>query len=484
MKYISTRGGMTPAPYSETLLEGLAPDGGLAVPEQLPAVDAARLEAWRGLDYPALATEILGLFATDIPRDDLARMCRAAYSPESFVASEVVPVTRLDAFAGGLALVGLSEGPTLAFKDMAMQFLGQALEYALAKRGDTLSILGATSGDTGSAAEYALRGKDGITVYMLSPQGRMSDFQRAQMYSLTDANIHNIAIAGVFDDCQNLVKELSGDLDFKRAHHLGTVNSINLGRITAQIVYYFWAWLRASDGVPSADRGGFEVSFAVPSGNFGNILSGHFARSMGLPIRRLVLAANENNVLDEFFRTGVYRPRSAADTHATSSPSMDISKASNLERFVYDLVGRDAAQLAGLWRELDAAAGGPGFFDLSAEQPRFAAEFGLVSGTSTHADRVATIRAVHVATGVTIDPHTADGVKVASEHLEPGVPMLVLETAKPAKFPEIVREATGTEPQMPAHLAGLLDLPQRVTEMANDAAQLRAYIEGASNAAN
>ncbi|MCB1274799.1 MAG: threonine synthase, partial [Leucobacter sp.] len=325
MKYISTRGGMTPAPYSETLLEGLAPDGGLAVPEQLPAVDAARLEAWRGLDYPALATEILGLFATDIPRDDLARMCRAAYSPESFVASDVVPVTRLDAFAGGLALVGLSEGPTLAFKDMAMQFLGQALEYALARRGDTLSILGATSGDTGSAAEYALRGKDGITVYMLSPQGRMSDFQRAQMYSLTDANIHNIAIAGVFDDCQNLVKELSGDLDFKRAHHLGTVNSINLGRITAQIVYYFWAWLRASDGVPSADRGGFEVSFAVPSGNFGNILSGHFARSMGLPIRRLVLAANENNVLDEFFRTGVYRPRSAADTHATSSPSMDIS---------------------------------------------------------------------------------------------------------------------------------------------------------------
>lgn len=478
MKYISTRGGMEPAPYSETLLEGLAPDGGLAVPEQLPSVDAAQLEAWRGLDYPALATEILGLFATDIPREELARMCRAAYSPENFVADEIVPLTEID---GGLTLVGLSEGPTLAFKDMAMQFLGQALEHALAKRGDTLSILGATSGDTGSAAEYALRGKSGITVYMLSPQGRMSAFQRAQMYSLTDANIHNIAIAGVFDDCQNLVKELSGDLAFKRAHRLGTVNSINLGRITAQIVYYFWAWLRASDAVPAADRGDFEVSFAVPSGNFGNILSGHFARRMGLPIRRLVLAANENNVLDEFFRTGIYRPRAAADTHATSSPSMDISKASNLERFVYDLVGRDAARLAGLWRELDTRADGTaGFFDLSAEQPRFEAEFGLVSGTSTHADRVATIRAVHEATGATIDPHTADGVKVAREYLEPGVPMLVLETAKPAKFPEIVREATGAEPAMPAHLTELLDLPQHVTEMDDDAAQLRAYIERVS----
>ncbi|MBN9612550.1 MAG: threonine synthase, partial [Actinobacteria bacterium] len=456
MKYISTRGGMQPAPYSETLLEGLAPDGGLAVPERLPTVDAGQLETWRGLSYPELATEILALFATDIPRDVLARMCAAAYSSERFVAEEIVPLTPID---GGITLVGLSEGPTLAFKDMAMQFLGQALEYALAERGDTLSILGATSGDTGSAAEYALRGKDGISVFMLSPQGRMSAFQRAQMYSLTDANIHNIAIEGVFDDCQNLVKQLSGDLDFKRTHHLGTVNSINLGRITAQIVYYFWAWLRASDAVAAEDRAGFEVSFAVPSGNFGNILSGHFTRRMGVPIRRLVLAANENNVLDEFFRTGIYRPRSAADTHATSSPSMDISKASNLERFIYDLVGHDAERLAGLWRELDTQ----GFFDLSAELPRFEAEFGLVSGTSTHADRVDTIRAVHTATGYVLDPHTADGVKVARDHVEPGVPMLVLETAKPAKFPEIVAEATGLVAEMPEHLAGLLDLPQHVT---------------------
>ncbi len=469
MKYISTRGGMEPAPFSETLLEGLAPDGGLAVPETLPSVSAERLEAWRGLDYPGLATEVIGLFATDIPRDELARMCRDAYSVRNFPTPGVVPLTPLD---GGVTLVGLSEGPTLAFKDMAMQFLGQALEYALASSGRVLNILGATSGDTGSAAEYALRGKDRVAVFMLSPQGRMSAFQRAQMYSLTDENIHNIAVAGVFDDCQNLVKELSGDLGFKRAHHLGTVNSINLGRITAQIVYYFWAWLRVTDGVEAAERQGFEVSVSVPSGNFGNILSGHFARRMGVPIRRLVLAANENNVLDDFFRTGVYRPRSAADTHATSSPSMDISKASNLERFVYDLVGRDPDRLAALWRELDAQ----GFFDLSAELPRFEGRFGLVSGTSTHADRVATIRAVHEATGVTIDPHTADGVRVAREYVEPGVPMLVLETAKPAKFPEIVHEAIGAEPAMPEHLAGLLELPQRVVEMDADAAELRSFI--------
>jgi len=464
---------MRPAPYSETLLEGLAPDGGLAVPEQLPVVDPALLESWRGLDYPSLATEILSLFATDIPREELARMCRSAYSSRSFATADIVPLTRLD---GGITLVGLSEGPTLAFKDMAMQFLGEALEYALARRGNTLSILGATSGDTGSAAEYALRGKAGIAVYMLSPQGRMSDFQRAQMYSLTDENIHNIAIEGVFDDCQNLVKEISGDLEFKRRHRLGTVNSINLGRILAQTVYYFWAWLRASDEAEAASRPGFEVSFAVPSGNFGNILSGHFARQMGLPVRRLVLAANENNVLDEFFRTGVYRPRPATATHATSSPSMDISKASNLERFVFDLVGRDASRLAGLWRELEET----GVLDLSDELPRFAAEFGLVSGTSTHADRVAAIRGVHSATGVTIDPHTADGVTVARGYVEGGVPMLVLETAKPVKFPEIVVEATGAAPRMPAQLTGLLDLPQRVTEMRNDAAQLRSFIEAHS----
>lgn len=466
---------MQPISYSEALLEGLAPDGGLAVPATMPEVTTAQLESWRGLGYADLATEVLALFATDIPRDDLSRMCHAAYSNDKFVSDEIVPLVTLP---GEMTLVGLSEGPTLAFKDMAMQYLGQSMEYALKRRGSVLNIVGATSGDTGSAAEYAFRGKEGISVFMLSPQGRMSAFQRAQMYSLTDANIHNIAVEGVFDDCQNLLKVVSGDLDFKQAYHLGTVNSINLGRISAQVAYYFWAWLRATDAVNPEARATTKVSFTVPSGNFGNILSGHYARVMGLPIHRLVLAANENNVLDEFFRTGIYRPRSSADTYATSSPSMDISKASNLERFIFDLLGRDPQRHAEAWLTLDAT----GELDLSAELPRFEAEFGFVSGTSTHADRVQTIGEVHAAGGPLIDPHTADGVKVAKDHVEAGVPMLVLETAKPEKFPEIVFEATGITIGMPEHLAGLLDLAQHVTDMPNDARELRQFIEANATA--
>ncbi|MGX1793122.1 threonine synthase [Microbacterium sp. NPDC055312] len=466
MRYISTRGGMQPQPFSETLLEGLAPDGGLAVPEQLPQVDAETLERWRALTYPQLATEVLSLFATDIPREDLARMTAAAYAdfPDA-----VVP---LRSIGGGLTLVGLSEGPTLAFKDMAMQFLGQVIEYVLEKKDRVLNIVGATSGDTGSAAEHALRGKERVSVFMLSPQGRMSSFQRAQMYSLQDENVHNIAVDGVFDDCQNLVKKLAGDLEFKRAQNLGAVNSINLGRIAAQVVYYFWAWLRVTDAVEPEFREGFEVSFTVPSGNFGNILSGFFAKGMGVPIRRLVLAANENNVLDEFFRTGIYRPRSAADTHATSSPSMDISKASNLERFIFDLVGRDAARVVAAWDALDAV----GAIDFSAEQARFESEFGIVSGTSTHDDRLATIRSVYDETGEIIDPHTADGVKVAREYVEPEVPMLVLETAKPEKFAETITEAIGVELEFSPELRAMMAAPQRVTEMADDEQTLRAFV--------
>jgi threonine synthase len=462
VQYISTRGGMQPLPYCETLLEGLATDGGLAVPEVMPTVDGETLERWRALTYPQLATEVLGLFATDIPREDLARMTEAAYAP---FPGSVVPLREID---GGLTLVGLSEGPTLAFKDMAMQFLGQVVEYALERKGSVLNILGATSGDTGSAAEHALRGKDRISVFMLSPQGRMSTFQRAQMFSLDDANVHNIAIDGVFDDCQNLVKELAGDLDFKRTQHLGAVNSINLARITAQVVYYFWAWLRATDA-----GGWTELSFTVPSGNFGNILSGFYAKQMGLPIRRLVLAANENNVLDEFFRTGIYRPRNAEQTLATSSPSMDISKASNLERFIFELVDRDPARVVGAWRDLDQQ----GYFDFTADLARFTEEFGIVSGTSTHADRVDTIRAVYESVEDIIDPHTADGVFVARQHVESGVPMLVLETAKPEKFAETIHEAIGVELDYSSDLRAMLDAPQHVTEMADDAAVLRAFIE-------
>jgi len=368
----------------------------------------------------------------------------------------------------GVALLGLSEGPTLAFKDMAMQFLGNLFEYVLARRGTTLNILGATSGDTGSAAEYAMRGKKGVAVFMLSPAGRMSAFQRAQMYSLQDANIHNLAVHGVFDDCQDIVKAVSGDLAFKTAHRIGAVNSINWARIAAQVVYYFHGWRLATEGAADPMA---QVSFAVPSGNFGNILAGHVARSMGLPIRRLVLATNENNVLEEFFRTGIYRPRASSETYETSSPSMDISKASNFERFVYDLLGRDPARLKALWDELAAQ----GSFDLSAYRPQFA-QYGFVSGTSTHADRLATIRQVHAETGVVIDPHTADGVKVALPFVEPGVPMLVLETALPVKFSATIEEALGQPAPRPAGFENIEQLPQRVQTVNGDAQTIKDLI--------
>ncbi|GAB2888762.1 threonine synthase [Paralcaligenes ginsengisoli] len=468
MKYRSTRGGMELQPFSDILLEGLAPDGGLALPQSLPRIGAETLESWRALRYPELAAEVLALFITDIPKSDLSRLTQAAYHTDAFASSEIVPLKPL---SKGLSLLGLSEGPTLAFKDMAMQFLGQLFEYVLDKRHASITILGATSGDTGSAAEYALRGKRGISVFMLSPYGRMSDFQRAQMYSLQDRNIHNLALKGVFDECQDIVKSLSSDLAFKSAYHLGAVNSINWARIAAQVVYYFWGWLRATSGQNAGHAQ--QVSFAVPSGNFGNILSGHIAREMGLPIRRLVLATNENNVLEEFFRTGVYRPRSAAQTYATSSPSMDISRASNFERFVFDLVGQDADKVRELWQQLEQK----GEFDLSAMQPDFEARYGFVGGVSTHADRLDTIRSVHRDSGLLIDPHTADAVKVAAAYIETGVPMLVLETALPAKFSETIVEAIGRPAPVPEHLQELASLPQRVEIMDCDARLVREYIK-------
>lgn len=464
MRYVSTRGGMAALPFSEILLEGLARDGGLAMPESLPQVSRETLASWRHLSYADLATQVLKLFITDIPVEDLSRLTHAAYNSQVFSSEAIVPLKPL---ANGMTLIGLSEGPTLAFKDMAMQFLGQVFEYVLARKNTTINILGATSGDTGSAAEYALRGKKGISVFMLSPYGRMSDFQRAQMYSLQDENIHNLSVRGVFDDCQDIVKVLASDLEFKEKYHLGAVNSINWARISAQVVYYFWAWLRATS---QDDQ---QVSFAVPSGNFGNILSGHIARSMGLPVRRLVLATNENNVLEEFFRTGVYKPRSAEQTFATSSPSMDISKASNFERFVYDLVGQDASKVKGLWESLERN----GSFDLSDLKPLFEEKFGFVGGQSSHADRLQTIKTVYEQEGVLIDPHTADAVKVARQYQEEGIPMLVLETALPAKFSETIQEAIGQPAPVPEHLKGLADLPQKVTVMDCNVELVRSYIQ-------
>ena len=463
MKYISTRGDAARRGFSEILLEGLAPDGGLYLPERYPPVAATTLARWRHLPYHEVAFELLSLYIDDIPPADLRALIARTYTAEAF---GDVRITPLKALGPGVFLQGLSNGPTLAFKDVAMQLLGNLFEYQLGRRGETLSVLGATSGDTGSAAEYALRGKRGIHVFMLSPKGRMSPFQQAQMFSLQDANIHNIAIEGVFDDCQDIVKAVSNDLAFKRRQRIGTVNSINWARLLAQVVYYFVGYLQATKAAAGdGNARPAEVSFAVPSGNFGNICAGHVARLMGLPIRRLVLATNENNVLDEFLRTGTYRVRASGETRETSSPSMDISKASNFERFVFDLVGRDAARLRELF---ERGVGRSGAFTLTAEEFARVGSFGLVSGTSTHADRLATIADVYRRFDTIIDPHTADGLKVAREHLEPGVPMIVLETALPAKFATTIVEAIGREPPRPPGLRGIEALPKRFEVMPVD----------------
>ena len=518
MYYISTRSASTdntaPKRFCEILLEGLAPDGGLYLPDHYPQVDAATLERWRGLSYAELAFEVLSLYIDDIPAPDLKAICLKTYTAQVFGTPEIVPLRALEP---GLYLLALSNGPTLAFKDMAMQLLGNLFEYELARRHEELNILGATSGDTGSAAQYAMRGKKGVRVFMTSPNGRMSPFQQAQMFSLQDDNIHNIAIDGVFDDCQDIVKAVSSDLAFKRKYKIGTVNSINWARLMAQVVYYFAGYfqaLEASTPVPlpttlppegtaapadwqSQIRGAGlkepallprpqeastgegsplrKVSFTVPSGNFGNVCAGHVARMMGLPIDKLVVATNENDVLDEFFRTGIYRVRSTADTHETSSPSMDISKASNFERFVFDLLDQNGQQTKELFHDQLSSHGN---FDLSASTAFHGVpqNFGFASGKSTHDDRLRTIKSVYESFGDIVDTHTADGVKVARENLSPGVPMIVLETALPIKFAATIEEALGKLPDRPARFEGIEALPKRVTVLPATTEAIKRYI--------
>ena len=472
MKYISTRGHAVPQSFCDILLGGLAPDGGLYLPEHYPRVDHAMLARWRKLSYADLAFEILSLYIDDIPSAILHDLCRRTYTAKTYCftrpgcdAEKITPLTWLK--PGQFAIQALSNGPTLAFKDMAMQFLGNIFEYVLHERGSEINILGATSGDTGSAAEYAMRGKQGVRVFMLSPHGKMSAFQRAQMYSLSDKNIFNIAVTGMFDDAQDIVKAVSNDASFKARYKIGAVNSINWARVLAQIVYYFKGYFEATESEAES------IIFSVPSGNFGNICAGHIARMMGLPIQKLILATNENNVLDEFFRTGVYRPRKPEETFVTSSPSMDISKASNFERFIYDLTGQDANALCTLWKQLEEN----GFFDLrNTPYYKKLAEFSFISGSSSHADRLKTIKKIWQDTGVMIDPHTADGVKVALEHMQPGFKTIVLETAQAVKFSETLKEAIGQTPPTPETLAGLEQLPQHVQIMPADVDAIKTFL--------
>ncbi|MDR0436185.1 MAG: threonine synthase [Propionibacteriaceae bacterium] len=472
MRYRSTRGTATVA-FGDVLLEGLAADGGLYVPESYPQVSAATLAEWRVLlterGYAALAYEVLRLFITDMPETELRALTAQAYHEDVFGSRAVTPLTPMG--SDGIWLAHLSNGPTAAFKDLAMQLLGRLFEYELTRRDTWLTVLGATSGDTGSSAEEALRGLNRVRVAMLTPRGRMTPFQRAQMYHICDPNIANIAIDGVFDDCQDLVKAVNGDAAYKAAHHIGAVNSINVARLLAQVVYAFATWLQV---VPAGEL--TPVSFAVPTGNFGDILSVHVAKQLGLPVAELLLATNENNVLEEFFSSGVYRPRGSAQTYATSSPSMDISKASNLERFVFDLVGRDPERTAALFTQAES-----GFFDLSGEMEfrRQRERYGIVAGASSHADRVATIARSWREHQILIDPHTAAGVHVARKMLATGevtTPVIAYETALPVKFAATIREAVGFDPPVPERFGGLLEHSQRVIDLPNDVDTLKAWL--------
>ena len=470
MKYISTRGDSPKLNFTEVLLGGLAPDGGLYLPEHYPKFTNDELNDMREMSYQDLAFYIFEKFIDDIPENDLREIVNKTYSAETFSyareeqkAEDITPTLPLK---NNLFLLSLSNGPTLAFKDIAMQFLGHIFEYVLGKQGKTLNILGATSGDTGPAAEYAMKGKKGIKVFMLSPHGTMSPFQSAQMYSLQDTNIFNIAIKGVFDDCQDIVKAVSKDLEFKDLNKIGAVNSINWGRILAQIVYYFKGYFDVTT------KNSEKVDFTVPTGNFGNICAGHIARMMGLPINHLVVATNENDVLDEFFNTGNYAPRSSEDTFQTSSPSMDISKASNFERFIFDLLGRDSSALNDHWKKIDEGKS----FKLKEENFQKIKDYGFVSSSSKHINRVNFIRSIYNDFGVIIDTHTADGIKAAMDHSTSINPMIVLETALPVKFEKSVFEAIGVYPKRPDSLKDLELLDQKFEVFENSVESVKKYI--------
>lgn len=455
MRYISTRGGDA-AGFSGAVLAGLARDGGLFLPQSIP--DASRhLPAWRALPYPELAWEIMQLY-TDLPAADLRRLVQTACA--AFTHPEITPVRRL----GGLHLLELFHGPTLAFKDLALQFLGGLFEYLLQGTGGQLNIIAATSGDTGSAAVHGVKGRERIRIFVLYPDGRVSPSQELQMITVPDANVFTLALQGTFDDCQQIVKTLLGDLPFRDRRCLGAVNSINWARILAQVVYYFYAAFRVMD-----DTGCAGVRFAVPTGNFGDIFAGYIAGRMGLPIRRLILATNENAILARFFQTGVYQ-RGAVQ--ATISPSMDIQVASNFERYLYYRLKGDTGALRRLMQtfaqtgRLELPAGPDGAID-----PLFC------TGSADTAATLAAIRACHARHGYLLDPHTAAGVHVAQQFLHPDEPMICLATAHPAKFGAAIRQATGRDLARHPALDGLAQLPRRRTVRPAAPASVREFIE-------
>ncbi|RII27141.1 MAG: threonine synthase [Geobacter sp.] len=457
MKYISTRGQIEPVGFKDAVMMGLATDGGLLLPERIPTLSPATLDAWRELSYQQLAFELISLYATDIPADDLKELIDRSYA--TFDNREITPVVHED----GVYILELFHGPTLAFKDVALQLLGNLFAYLLKERGEKMNIVGATSGDTGSAAIYGVRGKENINIFILHPHQKTSPIQALQMTTVTDANVHNIAAKGTFDDCQNIVKSLFNDLPFKEKYSLGAVNSINWARVLAQVVYYFYAWFRVTD------NGGANVAFSVPTGNFGDIFAGYLAKRMGLPVSKLLLATNENNILTRFINDGDY---SLGEVVQTVSPSMDIQLASNFERYLYYLFNEDPARVREAFVEL-AKSRRIAFSET--ELARVREEF--LSRSVNQEETLETIAAFHKATGYLLDPHTAVGVCAAKKLLPADATPVCLATAHPAKFGDAVEQATGIAPPFPAALAGIDKLPSRCTVLDADRAAIKAFIE-------
>lgn len=455
MRYVSTRGGIEPVSFSQAVMMGLATDGGLLLPESFPQIDAATLQRWAGLPFQALAVEVMQPFVgEDISRQELVELVEKSYA--SFTHPEVTPVVE----PGNLRILELFHGPTAAFKDVALQFLGNLFELLLERSGDRLNILGATSGDTGSAAIYGVRGQERIDIFILHPKGRVSPIQERQMTTVLDANVHNIAITGTFDDGQRIVKELFNDLDFKQEYKLGAVNSINWARILAQVVYYFYAWGRVTGGDVAQ-----KVSFSVPTGNFGDIFAGYVALRMGLPVERLILATNRNDILSRFVNTGVYQ---TGEVHPTISPSMDIQISSNFERYLYFLMDQDSAKV----RELMVQMGREGKLAVSAEKRAEVAALFHAAAVSEDETREQ-IRETYAETGYILDPHTAVGVHAAKAF--PGA--ICLATAHPAKFGAAVKEAIGVESEPPLSLQGLMEKETRCAVLDADAGVIRDFMK-------
>ncbi len=455
MRYISTRGGIAPITFKDAVMMGLASDGGLLLPQSYPAVSREKLESWRKLTYAELAFEIISLYVSDIPAEDLKSLINRSYS--TFTHPDVTPLIKKN----GVYILELFHGVTLAFKDVALQFLGNMFEYILAERKQTLNIIGATSGDTGSAAIHGVRGKSGISIFILHPYGKTSEVQALQMTSVTDANVHNIAVRGTFDDCQDMVKELFGDLEFKEKYSLGAVNSINWARVLAQVVYYFYAWLRVTDTTDAA------VHFSVPTGNFGDIFAGYVAKRMGLPVDKLLLATNENNILTRFINASDY---SLGEVVATVSPSMDIQIASNFERYLFHLFADDSSRLKEAFVELKES-GRISFTQVEMTQVR--ADF--CSASVDQSATLQTIRDFYAETDYLLDPHTAVGVKAALDLLPPDSARVCLATAHPAKFSETVERSLGFQPPPPESVKKLYGKPTRCELMDADIEKVRDF---------